>query len=61
MDEEDEYDRLIKLIIIGDSGVGKTNILTRFTEGKFNLESKATIGVEFSSRTLTMNGVKIKV
>ena len=61
MDDEDEYDRLIKLIIIGDSGVGKTNILTRFTEGKFNLESKATIGVEFSSRTLTMNGVKIKV
>jgi len=61
MDDDDEYDRLIKLIIIGDSGVGKTNILTRFTEGKFNLESKATIGVEFSSRTLTMNGMKIKV
>ena len=28
--EEEDYDRLIKLIIIGDSGVGKTNLLTRF-------------------------------
>ena len=45
--EEDEFDRIVKLIIIGDSGVGKTNLLTRFTKNKFNLESKATIGVEF--------------
>ena len=60
-DDDDEYDRLIKLIIIGDSGVGKTNLLTRFTENRFNLESKATIGVEFSAKTVTLNGQKIKV
>lgn len=48
MEDEEEYDRLIKLIIIGDSGVGKTNLLTRFTENIFNFESKPTIGVEFS-------------
>ena len=54
-DDEDEYDKLIKLIIIGDSGVGKTNLLTRFTENRFNLESKATIGVEFSAKTVTLN------
>ena len=54
-DDDDEYDSLIKIIIIGDSGVGKTNLLTRFTENRFNLESKATIGVEFSAKTVTLN------
>lgn len=52
MEEDEDYDRLIKLIIIGDSGVGKTNLLTRFTENRFSLESKATIGVEFSSKNV---------
>ena len=47
MEEDEDYDRLIKIIIIGDSGVGKTNLLTRFTDNKFDLETKATIGVEF--------------
>ena len=47
MDEDEDYDRLIKIIIIGDSGVGKTNLLSRFTDNKFDLETKATIGVEF--------------
>jgi len=55
MDDDEDYDRLIKLIIIGDSGVGKTNLLTRFTEDKFVLESKATIGVEFSAKNITIN------
>lgn len=61
MDDDEDYDRLIKLIIIGDSGVGKTNLLTRFTENRFNLESKATIGVEFSSKNVLINDQKIKV
>ena len=61
MDDEGDYDRLIKLIIIGDSGVGKTNLLTRFTTNKFNLESKATIGVEFSSKNIQLKDAKIKV
>jgi GTPase SAR1 family protein len=33
-------------VLIGDSGVGKSNLLTRFTKNEFNLESKSTIGVE---------------
>jgi hypothetical protein len=36
----------IAVVLIGDSGVGKSNLLTRFTRNEFNLESKTTIGVE---------------
>lgn len=38
-------DYLLKLVLIGDSGVGKSNILTRYTKDEFNLNSLATIGV----------------
>lgn len=47
-----EYDYLFKIVLIGDSGVGKSNILSRFTRNEFCLESKSTIGVEFATRTL---------
>ncbi|KAF8397394.1 hypothetical protein HHK36_016307 [Tetracentron sinense] len=46
-----EYDYLFKIVLIGDSGVGKSNILSRFTRNEFCLESKSTIGVEFATRT----------
>ena len=57
---EDDYDYLFKVVIIGDSGVGKSNLLSRFTKNEFNLESKSTIGVEFATRTLTVEGKVIK-
>ncbi|KAK4438873.1 Ras-related protein YPT3 [Sesamum alatum] len=57
---EDEYDYLFKLVLIGDSGVGKSNLLSRFTKNEFNLESKSTIGVEFATRSLTIDGKVIK-
>ena len=50
-----EYDYLFKIVLIGDSGVGKSNILSRFTRNEFCLESKSTIGVEFSTRTLEVD------
>ena len=40
----------IVVVLIGDSGVGKSNLLSRFTRNEFNLESKSTIGVEFATR-----------
>lgn len=49
---DQEYDYLFKIVLIGDSGVGKSNILSRFTRNEFCLESKSTIGVEFATRTL---------
>ena len=49
-------------MVTGDSGVGKTNIITRFTANEFHLENKATIGVEFGHSELTLSdGTKIKV
>ncbi|KAK8484969.1 hypothetical protein V6N12_001416 [Hibiscus sabdariffa] len=55
-----EYDYLYKIVLIGDSGVGKSNILSRFTRNEFCLESKSTIGVEFATRTLQVEGKTVK-
>lgn len=49
---QQEYDYLFKIVLIGDSGVGKSQLLSRFTRNEFNLESKATIGVEFATKTI---------
>ncbi|GKB16609.1 Ras-related protein Rab11C, partial [Tanacetum coccineum] len=57
---DQDYDYLLKIVLIGDSGVGKSNILSRFTRNEFYLESKATIGVEFATRTLQVEGKTIK-
>lgn len=50
----------IVVVLIGDSNVGKTNILSRFTKDEFNLDSKATVGVEFSSKCVKVNNSIIK-
>lgn len=48
------------VVLIGDSGVGKSNLLLRFTKNDFLLDSKSTIGVEFATRTLKVSGKTIK-
>jgi len=48
----DNYDWLVKLIIIGDSGVGKTNILLKFTDDIFTQNHMPTIGVDFKIKTI---------
>ncbi|KAH8555029.1 small GTPase [Umbelopsis sp. PMI_123] len=60
MSRDDEYDYLFKVVLIGDSGVGKTNLLSRFTRNEFNLESKSTIGVEFATRSIQVDSKTIK-
>ncbi|KAI9999822.1 hypothetical protein NQD34_011665 [Periophthalmus magnuspinnatus] len=57
---EEEYDYLFKVVLIGDSGVGKSNLLSRFTRNEFNLESKSTIGVEFATRSIQVEGKTVK-
>ena len=60
MEEIDEYDMMIKVILIGDSGVGKTNIMSKFLKNQFLENSKATVGVEFGSKLFIHENHKIK-
>jgi len=60
MAEPSSYDYLFKVVLIGDSGVGKSNLLSRFTRNEFNLESKSTIGVEFATRSINVDGKTLK-
>lgn len=57
---DEDYDYLFKVVLIGDSGVGKTNLLSRFARNEFSLESKSTVGVEFATRTIHVDGKLIK-
>lgn len=50
----------LAVVLIGDSGVGKSNLLSRFTRNEFNLESKSTIGVEFATRSIVVDNKTIK-
>mmetsp|Transcript_29200 Transcript_29200/g.81683 ORF Transcript_29200/g.81683 Transcript_29200/m.81683 type:complete len:217 (-) Transcript_29200:131-781(-) len=55
------YEYIFKYIIIGDMGVGKSCLLHNFTEGKFVPDSPHTIGVEFGTRIIEVQGKKIKL
>ncbi|KAI5131073.1 Ras-Related Protein Rab-8B [Manis pentadactyla] len=55
------YDYLFKLLLIGDSGVGKTCLLFRFSEDAFNTTFISTIGIDFKIRTIELDGKKIKL
>ena len=57
--EKEDYK--IKIIVVGDSGVGKTNLINRFASDKVDTNSKATIGVEFVYKTLKINKEVIKI
>jgi len=50
-----DYDYLIKVVVIGDSGVGKSQLVGRFTRNEFSNHSRQTIGVEFATKTITIN------
>ena len=58
---EENYDYIMKLILLGDSSVGKTNILTKYLKNFFDPDSKATVGVEFGTKSVEIEGKKIKV
>ncbi|KAI9059723.1 GTPase [Trametes sanguinea] len=69
MAEGSNFDYLFKVVLIGDSGVGKSYVhptiallpvLSRFTRNEFNLETKSTIGVEFATRSINVDGKTLK-
>jgi len=55
------YDFLFKITIIGDSGVGKSSILLRFTDDDFEEGQPCTIGVDFKTKTMELNGKTINL
>jgi Ras-related protein Rab-10 len=55
------YDYLFKLLLIGDSGVGKTCLLFRFSDDAFNTTFISTIGIDFKIKTVEVDGKKIKL
>lgn len=57
---DEECDYLFKAVLIGDSGVGKSNLLSRFAKDEFRLDSKPTIGVEFAYRNIKVRDKLIK-
>ena len=57
---EDDYDYLIKIVIVGDSGVGKTNLLSRFSVNKFEENTRNTIGVDFTAVDLKISEKSVK-
>mmetsp|Transcript_39568 Transcript_39568/g.99753 ORF Transcript_39568/g.99753 Transcript_39568/m.99753 type:complete len:246 (-) Transcript_39568:49-786(-) len=53
-------DYLFKVVLVGDSSVGKTNLMGRFTHNEFFEDSKSTIGVSFASQELVVEGSTVK-
>jgi Ras-related protein Rab-11A len=60
MNTSNKIDYVFKVVLIGDSAVGKSQLLARFVRNEFNLDSKATIGVEFQTRTLDIDHKTVK-
>ncbi|KAL8172240.1 hypothetical protein V2J09_024044 [Rumex salicifolius] len=57
-DEAEEY--LFKIVIIGDSAVGKSNLLSRYGRNEFSINTRSTIGVEFHTQSLELEGKEVK-
>ena len=61
MSEDDSYDLLYKIIIVGDTCVGKSNILSRYIKNVFREDSKSTVGVELGNKLLKVKGTNTKL
>ena len=56
-----DFDIMAKVAVIGDSSVGKTNLLLRYVSSEYSSSHIATIGIDFKVKTLDINGFKIKM
>jgi small GTP-binding protein len=52
---------VFKYIVIGDIGVGKSALLTQFTDNRFKEQHDTTIGIEFGAKVIQINGEKVKL
>ena len=55
------YDMIFKIVLIGDTSVGKTNILSKYLTNEFDPDSKATVGVEFGTKDFKIENNIVKV
>lgn len=60
-DSDDSFDFLFKIVLIGDAGVGKTCVVQRFKSGTYVEKHGSTIGVDFTMKTLKIDGKLVKV
>ena len=60
-DDDFKYDCLLKIVILGDSGVGKSNIINRYISNDFFINPRSTIGVEFYTKKFLFNDKQIKI
>ena len=58
--EDENYEMMFKVVLVGDSFVGKTNIMSKYLKNEFHEDSKATVGVEFGSKQFKIEGHTIK-
>jgi Ras-related protein Rab-8A len=56
-----DYDEMAKVAVIGDSAVGKTNLLLRYVSTAYQQSHTATIGIDFKVKTIEVNGMRIKM
>ena len=61
LDQDEAFDFLFKIVLIGDAGVGKTCVVQRFKCGTYVERHGSTIGVDFTMKTLIIDGYKVKV
>eukprot|EP01084_Bolivina_argentea_P027873 51785_1 len=57
---QSQSDQVFKVVLIGDSGVGKTNIMTRFTENTFQANNTSTVGVDMRMKTIRIDNKTVK-
>ena len=56
-----QYDELVKFVFIGDSSVGKTSLLLRFSDNRFPEDHMPTIGIDFKIKIINLNGMRVKM
>ena len=61
IDQDENFDYLFKIVLIGDAGVGKTCVVQRFKSGTFLERHGSTIGVDFTMKTVILDEKRIKV
>ncbi len=57
----EEYDMMFKILLLGDSGVGKSSLLLRYTKNQFTTDMRSTIGVEFGVKFIKVDNLQLKI